>query len=43
MSDNHALRKLGYIPEKNWRITIREHLADLKSQGYPSPQLCQPI
>lgn len=41
--NDYATRKLGYIPEKDWRTTIREHLADLKAQGYPWPRLCQSI
>jgi nucleoside-diphosphate-sugar epimerase len=40
---DYAARKLGYVPEKDWRTAIREHLADLKAQGYPSPRLCQAI
>ncbi len=38
---DHARRKLGYAPKKDWRIAIREHLADLKADGYPWPRLCQ--
>ena len=38
---DYAKHKLGYIPEKDWRIAIREHLADLKTQGYPWPRLSQ--
>ncbi len=38
---DYATRKLGYVPEKDWRTTIREHLADLKTQGYPWPRLSQ--
>lgn len=40
---DYAARKLGYIPQKDWRTTIREHLADLKTQGYPWPRLCQAV
>ncbi|MBI3561724.1 MAG: NAD-dependent epimerase/dehydratase family protein [Gammaproteobacteria bacterium] len=40
---DYATRKLGYVPEKDWRTTIREQLADLKQQGYPWPRLCQSI
>ena len=39
----YATRKLGYVPLKDWRNVIREHLADLKTQGYPWPRLCQAI
>ena len=41
--NDYATRKLGYVPEKDWRTTIREHLADLKAQGYPWPRLCQTV
>jgi nucleoside-diphosphate-sugar epimerase len=34
-----ARKKIGYRPEKDWRIVIREHMADLASEGYPWPQL----
>lgn len=40
---DYATRKLGYVPEKNWRTAIREQLADLKTQGYPWPRLRQVI
>lgn len=40
---DYAARKLGYVPKKDWRAAIREHLADLKAQGYPWPRLCQVI
>lgn len=40
-TSDYAKRKLGYVPEKDWRSTIREHLADLKTQGYPWPRLSQ--
>lgn len=38
---DHAQRKLGYVPRKDWRVAVREHLADLKKEGYPWPRLCQ--
>lgn len=41
--NDRATRKLGYIPKKDWRIAIREHLADLKAEGYPWPRLCQVV
>lgn len=41
--NDYATRKLGYVPEKDWRATIREHLAELKAQGYPWPRLSQSI
>ena len=40
---DYATRKLGYLPKKDWRTTIREHLADLKAQGYPWPRLNQKL
>ena len=39
---DHAQAKLGYVPRKDWRQAVDEHLADLKEQGYPWPLLCQP-
>lgn len=38
----YAEQKLGYVPQKDWRVAVDEHLADLKSDGYPWPALCQP-
>ncbi|MHB1950596.1 MAG: NAD-dependent epimerase/dehydratase family protein [Acidiferrobacteraceae bacterium] len=38
---DYARRKLGYVPTKDWRVAVREHLADLKAAGYPWPPLCQ--
>lgn len=40
--NDYAHRKLGYAPKKDWRTAVREHLADLKAEGYPWPRLCQP-
>jgi nucleoside-diphosphate-sugar epimerase len=40
--NDYARRKLGYMPSKGWRTAIREHLADLKAEGYLWPHLCQP-
>lgn len=40
--NDYAYQKLGYTPKKDWRIAIREHVADLKAEGYPWPRLCQP-
>lgn len=40
--NDYAHGKLGYTPKKDWRIAIREHLSDLKAEGYPWPRLCQP-
>ncbi len=40
-STDHARRKLNYVPKKNWRTAVREHLADLATQGYPWPRLSQ--
>jgi 2-alkyl-3-oxoalkanoate reductase len=36
-----AAQKLGYVPRKDWRTATAEALADLKSKGYPWPQLAQ--
>jgi nucleoside-diphosphate-sugar epimerase len=38
---DYARKKLGYVPQKDWRSVVREHLADLGEQGYPWPQLVQ--
>lgn len=40
--NDYARRKLGYAPKKDWRVAVREHLADLKAEGYPWPHLTQP-
>lgn len=40
--NDYARKKLGYIPEKNWRVAVDEHLADLGQAGFPWPALCQP-
>ena len=40
--NNYAQQKLGYVPKKDWRIAVDEHLADLKEEGFPWPVLCQP-
>jgi len=40
--NDYARRKLGYAPKKDWRTAIREHLADLRADGYRWPRLCQP-
>lgn len=39
--NTYAEKKLGYVPQKDWRTAVREHLADLKTQGYPWPRLAQ--
>lgn len=39
---NYAQKKLGYVPMKDWRVAVDEHLADLKEAGFPWPVLCQP-
>jgi nucleoside-diphosphate-sugar epimerase len=38
---DYARKKLGYTPQKDWRTAVREHLADLRSEGYSWPRLCQ--
>jgi 2-alkyl-3-oxoalkanoate reductase len=37
---DYARNKIGYSPAKDWRIAVREHLADLAAEGYPWPRLC---
>lgn len=39
--NGYARKKLGYIPKKDWRTAVREHLADLRRENYPWPLLCQ--
>ena len=39
--NDYARQKLGYVPKKDWRTAVHEHLADLKADGYPWPRLCQ--
>jgi 2-alkyl-3-oxoalkanoate reductase len=36
---DYAHNKIGYRPVQDWRSAVREHLADLASDGYPWPQL----
>lgn len=36
-----ARLKLGYVARKDWRIAVREQLAELRSEGYPWPRLSQ--
>jgi nucleoside-diphosphate-sugar epimerase len=38
---DHAARKLGYVPGKDWRPAVREALADRQGKGYPWPRLAQ--
>jgi len=40
-STEYARKKLGYVPQKDWRTAVREHLADLRANGYPWPRLSQ--
>ena len=40
--NDYATKKLGYLPQKHWRAAVDEHLADLRSAGFPWPALCQP-
>lgn len=37
-SVERARSRLGYVPQKDWRSAVREHLADLKADGYPWPR-----
>ena len=39
--NDYAHKKLGYVPKKPWRIAVDEHIADLKTKGYPWPALYQ--
>lgn len=39
--NDYAQKKLGYVPQCDWRAVAREHLADLGAQGYPWPRLAQ--
>ena len=41
--NEYARKKLGYVPKKDWRSAVREHLADLKAEGFPWPRLCQTV
>jgi nucleoside-diphosphate-sugar epimerase len=38
---DHATKKLGYVPRKDWRSAVGEALAELKGKGYPWPYLAQ--
>jgi nucleoside-diphosphate-sugar epimerase len=40
--NDYAQKKLGYTPRKDWRVAVREHVADLRKEGFPWPRLCQP-
>jgi nucleoside-diphosphate-sugar epimerase len=40
-SGEHAERKLGYQPRKDWRTATREALDELRQEGYPWPRLAQ--
>jgi nucleoside-diphosphate-sugar epimerase len=40
-SNDYAQQKLGYVPQKDWRVAAREHLADLGAARYPWPRLAQ--
>ena len=41
--NDYAKTKLGYVPQKDWRLAVCEHLADLKSAGYPWSRLSQAV
>lgn len=44
LAPNHyAKAKLGYVPRKDWRIAVREQLAELKTAGYPWLPLRQEV
>jgi len=40
--NDYATKKLGYVPQKNWKSAVDEHLEDLRNEGFPWPVLCQP-
>jgi nucleoside-diphosphate-sugar epimerase len=40
-STKYARDKLGYHPQKDWRVAIDEALMELKANGYPWPSLTQ--
>ena len=40
-STDYASNKLGYYPQKDWRIAVDEALAELKSKNYPWPSMTQ--
>ena len=33
--NDYAHKKLGYTPTRDWRTAMREHLDDLRKDGYP--------
>jgi 2-alkyl-3-oxoalkanoate reductase len=41
--NEYARKKLGYVPRRDWRTAVREHLAELKAEGYLWPRLRQAI
>lgn len=40
--NDYAREKLGYVPKKDWRVAVREHLGEIKADGYPWPLLHTP-
>jgi nucleoside-diphosphate-sugar epimerase len=36
-----ARTRLGYVPRKDWRTAVREHLAELRADGHRWPELRQ--
>ena len=40
--NDRAQGKLDYVPRKDWKLAVSEHLADLRNEGFPWPVLCQP-
>jgi nucleoside-diphosphate-sugar epimerase len=40
--NDYATKKLGYVPHKDWKTAVDEHIADLRNKGFPWPVLCQP-
>ncbi len=39
----YARNKIGYVPQKDWRIAMDEALDELKANDYPWPYMAQPL
>lgn len=39
--NDHARDRLGYIPSKDWRCAVDEHVDALRADGFPWPRLSQ--
>jgi nucleoside-diphosphate-sugar epimerase len=40
--NDYATKKLGYVPQKDWKTAVDEHVTDLRNEGFPWPVFCQP-